>query len=567
MRFNDNIRIRKNIVNVILLLILAVLLYKIIFLHTLKVHNEKTLREKGINQSTKIVNLKSYRGNIFDRNGNAIALTVPIKEIIIDPTLLDKQLYSKVANLLNISKQELVNKINNKSSRRYLKIKSNLEFNDPIVTNFRKFINTQHRLYNSKTKKYYSRYIGGAVILDTGTKRYYPQTNSSAALIGLVNKNNVGISGIEQAYNSVLYSKDGKKLMAFAGKDVYANVKMLQEQKQGKDIVLTINNDIQYFAYTAVKSTVDKYNANYGSAIILTPSGEVLAMVNYPSDNPNNRDNYIAKNYRNRVLANSIEVGSTMKPFIVSLALDKQKINLNEFINVSRAISIYKPDNKYKKLTPRQIIEKSHNLGIISIGELLSKKDIWGMLKNLGFGNNVNIIPNIENNGILKHSSKWSKSDKYTITFGYGPMNATLAQLARAYLVFLNDGAITDLKIIKDNKKTKFKQVFSKESILEMVKILDSTVSDTASGYAAQIKDYDIAGKTGTTQLLNKNGKGYDKDRHGTFFAGFVPAYKPKYLMIVNINNPKTRVAEGSNIAAPVFKNAMVNILKLETVH
>ncbi len=566
MRLDDNIKIRRNIINLILLVMLAVLLYKLTILHTLKVHNEKTLREKGINQTIKTVNLKSYRGNIFDRNNNVIALTVPLKDIVIDPTLLNKQLYDKVANLLNISKKELINKINTRSSRRYLKIKSNLELNDALLISVNKFINKKHKIYNAKTKKYNKKYIGGAIILDTTTKRYYTQTNSSAPLIGLVNKDNIGISGIEQAYNSILDSKDGKKLMAFADRDVYANVKMLKEPKQGKDIALTIDNGIQYFTYIAVKRTVDKYNADYGAAIVLAPNGEVLAIVNYPSDNPNDRKNYQAKNYRNRVLANSVEVGSTMKPFMVLLALDKQKLKPDKLVSVSSAISVYKPDNKYKQLTPKQIIQKSHNLGIIRIGEQLRKKDIWTMLTNLGFGESVNIIPNVESAGILKHYSKWSKSDKYTITFGYGPMNATLAQLAKAYLVFLNNGAITELKIIKDNKKAKFRQIFSKKSTLEVVKMLDSTVSNIASGYAAQIKGYDIAGKTGTTQLLNKNGTGYDKHRHGTFFAGFVPAYKPKYLMIVNINNPKTSIAEGSNIAAPIFKKAMINILKLETL-
>ena len=650
---------RRYVIYLILVIIFLGLVFRIVTLHLSKTNNEETLRERGIFQSIKSVLIKGYRGNIVDRNNKIMALTVPLKSVIIDPEqlinylsadyldhekqdfinqfsplvrqkLISQSIYKKVAKLLNIKTKKLTNLIKNSNhntktivlrkssdqktqklvnklidqysieqtnaifsrkinqkiyqkiakvfmmtsqelktalinspSRKRLKIQSNLELNSQRLSDIYFLKNTAHKV-SYKNNRYKEIPLGGAILLESNAKRYYPQARTAAALLGLTNKKkSFGIEGLEKTYNHILRSKDGKKEMAVAGdKEYYADVRILVEPKQGNDLQLTIDNNIQYFAYAALKKAVDKHKGAYGAAIVTNADGEILAMANYPSINPNDRSHYNPTSYRNRILLDAIEVGSTMKPFTTLLGLEKQRITPNEVIDLTQAIGRYKPD-KHKKLTPTQIIQKSHNLGIVTIGQRLTKEEMWDMFVKLRFGQATGVMLNMENSGLLKHYDDWHLSDKRALAFGYGPMHTTLAQLARAYLIFLNQGKIRNLTLIKNDKTDKqTTQIFSPKVIAQMVKILDSTVSQTASGYAAQIKGYDVAGKTGTTRLLKKDGSGYDKARHGTFFAGFAPSYQAKYLAIVQIHDPAGRYSSGSNVAAPAFKEIMENILK-----
>lgn len=650
--------IRLIIVYLGLVFMLLFLCWKIVFLHLSKTDNEKTLREKGVNQSIRTVKVRGYRGNIYDRNGEVMALTVPYKDIVIDPELLieflsadytnktqqnflkqfadlvlenkgttlgaykkiarianlnftkfranmtallgtkslliknnnkgfsqkmarlirayytrrvhrvfdrriNQKITHKIANALNLSYAQLKQALLNSKSRKQLKIRKYLNLNDKILFKTQRLIRAKQKV-SYRNNRFNNKYFGGAILLSSQTKRYYPQANTSAALLGLTNTDNQGIEGIEKTYNDLLQGKDGKKLMAFSGGyEPFADVKMLDTPKQGQNLNLSIDNNIQYFAFDAIKKMVDATTATYGSAIVLKKNGEVLAMANYPSINPNDRRFYKPKLYRNRIILNAIELGSTMKPFTALLGFELKRITSAEKFDLTKAIGHIKPD-RHKKLTTEQVIQKSHNLGIVSIGERITKAEMWTMFNNLGFGQNSGVLPMLENKGLLRDHKKWRTSDKRTISYGYGPMNATLAQLARAYLVFLNQGKIIDLSLVSnENTKPNSKTIFSKRAIDEMLKILDSTVSQSASGYAAQIRGHEVAGKTGTTRLLKKGG-GYDDKRHSTFFAGFSPVYDPKYLVIVNIHNPKGKKQAGSNVAAPVFKNIMQNILKFE---
>lgn len=642
----------------ILVIIALVLLGRVSTLHLSKVDNDKTLREKGIYQSIRTVIIKGYRGNIVDRNGDIMALSLPLKNIIIDPEQLvdflaadflvqekdrfisrfvrlikedpniPKTLYHKVSHLLdlknkvlmaklsslgvavhfiddkpnpllsekvkrltddylnrridiifrdkinqatyqsiakalNISTLDLQNALKNSPSRKYLKILANISIESSTYKNVKHLLSQKQRIFY-KNNRYNNKYFGGAILVESSVKRYYPQAEVSAALLGLTNVDNQGIEGLEKAYDFSLQGRDGKKQMAFSGdKQAFADIKVIQPAKQGQDLVLTIDNNIQYYTYAAIEAIVKEKKAKYGCAIVVNPQGEVLAMVNYPSTNPNNRQNHQPQLYRNRVLLDAIEVGSTMKPFTALFALEKKYIKPDEVLDLTQTIGQHKPD-KYSTLTITQVIQKSHNLGILKIGQTLKKAEMWEMLSRLRFGQSSGVMPNMENAGLLRHYKNWYLADKYAISFGYGPMNTTLAQLARAYLVFLNQGYITDLSLVKNQEKPKPEPVFNPSAISEMVKMLDKTVSKKGSGRRAEIEGYEVAGKTGTTRLKKPQGKGYDPNRHSTFFAGFAPVYKPKYLMVVHIYDPQGNYVGGSNVAAPAFKLAMENILKFQ---
>ena len=644
------------IVYIILIGLVLILFWRIVTLHLSQTDSQKTLREKGINQSIRTVPILGYRGNIFDRNGDVLALSVPLKSVIIDPerfieflradflvptekkyltdlakiikkypgistklykkisnsfnlkqTLLTQKLatlgtkvkfsrthshpalvksidmlirrylnacidtifttkinapiYTGIAQALNISIPQFILALKSSSSRKYLKIATDLSIEHSVYKNIKNILSKKQRVFY-KNGRYSEQYLYGAILIESQVKRYYPQAEVSAALLGFTNSDDKGIEGLEKYYDPLLAGKNGKKQMAFSGDSLpYADIGIVTEAKQGQDLHLTIDNNIQYYTYAAIESIVKQKQAKYGSAIVVNPNGEILAMVNYPSTDPNDRSQYQPKLYRNRVLLDALEVGSIMKPFTALFGLEKGRIKSDEVLDLTKAIAHHKPD-KYATLTISQVIQKSHNLGILSISERLSKQEIWTMLSHLGFGQNSGALPSIENSGILKHYKKWYLSDKRSISFGYGPMNTTLAQLAKAYLVFLNQGRITDLKLKKTQQKAKFKPVFNQQAITALVSMLDKTVSNKGSGHRAQIKDYDVAGKTGTTRLRKKNAKGYDENRHSAFFAGFAPTYQPQYLVIVHIYEPKGRYAGGASVGAPAFKLIMKNILK-----
>ena len=416
--------------------------------------------------------------------------------------------------------------------------------------------------------------VSGVAIQSSGF-RYYPKTKSTAPLLGRTNNNNIGVFGIEAEFDRYLAGVNGIKIMKDnkSNSNIYHQAETLQELKNGEDVKLTIDADIQFHVYNAIKESAEFHEADSASAIVLSPNGEILALANYPSANPNDRKSFDAEEYRNRVLADKIEPGSTMKPFTMLLALDKGVITAteDELIDVTERIGNHRPDEKYTEITVKLILEKSHNLGTINISERLENEDFYNAWKKLGFGESLGLMPSIENPGILRHFSTWGLTDKRSISFGHGPMNTNLAQLARAYLVFANDGALPTLKLIKDgNIDTKKQQVFSPESTKRIAEILDSVTSMKGSGYRAIIDGYDVAGKTGTAEMVI-DGKYSKEGQKRTYFVGFSPVINPKYIIAVRLDYPKKcfvywdptlrNRCEGSNSAAMAFKVAMERIL------
>ncbi len=416
--------------------------------------------------------------------------------------------------------------------------------------------------------------IAGVAIESDGF-RYYPKKDSMASLIGKTNSENIGVFGIESEYDQYLAGINGVKRLA-DNKDnsnIYYDAEMIKKFKEGEDLNLTIDSDIQFHVFNAIKEQAEFHEADSAAAIVLSPNGEILALANYPSTNPNNHQSYSADDYRNRVFSDKTEPGSTMKPFTMLLALDKGVITAtdDELIDVKNRVGNILPDKKYFEMTIQQILEKSHNLGTVMVAENIKNEDFYNTWEKLGFGRSLGVMPSIENPGVLRHYSNWGLADKRSISFGHGPMNMNLAQLARAYLVFANEGALPSLKLLKiDNQNEAFTQVFTPESTKRISQILDSVASDNGSGYRAVIDGYSVAGKTGTAEMVI-DGQ-YNKDgAKRTYFVGYSPADKPKYIMAVRLDYPKKcfvswdptmrNRCEGSNSASMAFKKAMERIL------
>ena len=595
-------RNRQSLVKICFIAIVIIFIYRAFSVTDIKA-NDIPLKAKASKNSEFSLVEKSIRGNILDRNNNLLAINLIHKKINLDPMIIQEEYIDLLADALEMPRMDFREQIIEKkiNKRKYFIVKEKLKVNDPILKNIAELQKKRSKVCFKTSKnptvtlidkakkiigmkptakemtevnKCARQRIAG-VAIESGGFRYYPKKDSIAPLIGKTNSENIGVFGIESEYDQYLAGINGVKRLA-DNKDnsnIYYDAEMIKKFKQGEDLKLTIDSDIQFHVFNAIKEQAEFHEADSAAAIVLSPNGEILALANYPSTNPNNHQSYSADDYRNRVFSDKTEPGSTMKPFTMLLALDKGVITAtdDELIDVKNRVGNIPPDKKYFEMTIQQILEKSHNLGTVMVAENIENEEFYDTWEKLGFGRSLGVMPGTENSGVLRHFSNWGLADKRSLSFGHGPMNTNLAQLARAYLVFANDGALPSLKLLKDdNKNESITQVFTPESTQRISQILDSVASDNGSGYRAVIDGYSVAGKTGTDEMVI-DGQ-YNKDgAKRTYFVGYSPADKPKYIMAVRLDYPKKcfvswdptmrNRCEGSNSASMAFKKAMERIL------
>ena len=594
---------RQALVKICFIAIVFIFIYRAFSISDIKA-NDVSLKIKASNKAEHTIKENSIRGNILDRKGNILAINLIHKKINLDPMIIQDEYIEALAEALMIPIEEFRDAIENKraNNRKYYIARKDLKVTDPILNNIARLkqkkqwlevcetklispsnnlidkakllIGIEPELKEKIEKKSCNKKIIAGVEIESNAFRYYPKKDSIAPLLGKTNIENAGVFGIEAEYDQYLAGIGGVKKITDdkEGSNIYYETEIIKEFENGTDINLTIDADIQFHVFNAIKEQAEFHDADAASAIVLSPNGEILALANYPSTDPNNHQNYSADDYRNRVLSDKTEPGSTMKPFTMLLALDKGVISAtdDELIDVTERVGKILPDNKYFEMTIQLILEKSHNLGTIVVSERLENEDFYNSWNKLGFGKSLGLMPSIENPGQLRHYSKWGLSDKRSLSFGHGPMTTNLAQLARAYLIFANEGALPSLKLIKNTYDDQMQQVFTPESTQRIAEILDSVTSMKGSGYRAVIDGYEVAGKTGTAEMVI-DGK-YSKDgAKRTYFVGFSPVINPKYIMAVRLDYPKKcfvswdptlrNRCEGSNSAAMAFQKAMERIL------
>ena len=595
-------RNRQALVKICFVLIVLIFTYRAFSVSEIQA-NDISLKTKASKNSEFALVEKSMRGNILDRNNNLLAINLIHKKINLDPMIIQDEYIDLLAEALEIPFQDFRDQIANKKAnkRKYFIVKDKLKVNDPIlkkiselkkmrskvcfkevkvpsltlVDKAKKVIGMKPTIKESIEVNECSRQKIAGVAIESSGFRYYPKKDSIAPLIGKINSENIGVFGIEAEYDRYLAGVNGIKRIADNknNSNIYYDAETIKKFEDGENLTLTIDSDIQFHVFNAIKEQAEFHEADSAAAIVLSPNGEILALANYPSTNPNNLESYSADDYRNRVFSDKTEPGSTMKPFTMLLALDKGIITAtdDELIDVTKRVANIKPDNKFFQMTIQRILEKSHNLGTVMVAENIENEDFYNTWQKLGFGKSLGVMPGTENQGELRHFSNWRDSDKRSLSFGHGPMTTNLAQLARAYLVFANEGSIPSLKLIKtENYNDSLEQVFTPESTKRISEILDSVASDNGSGYRAVIDGYSIAGKTGTAEMVI-DGK-YSKDgAKRTYFVGYSPADKPKYIMAVRLDHPKKcfvswdptlrNRCEGSNSASMAFQKAMQRIL------
>ena len=600
-------RNRQALVKICFTVIVLVFTYRALTVSEIRA-NDISLKVKASKNSDFSLVEKSMRGNILDRNDNLLAINLIHKKINLDPMIIQDEYIDLLAEALELPYQDFRNEILEKraNNRKYFIVKDKLKVNDPILENIselkkirskvcfkevktptlslidkaKKVIGMKLTIKESFEVEKCSRQTIAGVAIESSGFRYYPKKDSIAPLIGKINSENIGVFGIEAEYDRYLAGMDGIKRIADNknNSNIYYDAEIIKKFEEGENLSLTIDSDIQFQVFNAIKEQAEFHEADSAAAIVLSPNGEILALANYPSTNPNNLESYNPDDYRNRVFSDKTEPGSTMKPFTMLLALDKGIITAtdDELIDVTKRVANIKPDDKFFQMTIQRILEKSHNLGTVMVAENIENEDFYNAWEKLGFGRSLGVMPGTENQGELKHYSSWRDSDRRSLSFGHGPMTTNLAQLARAYLVFANEGAIPSLKLIKsENNNESLEQVFTAESTKRISEILDSVASDNGSGYRAVIDGYSIAGKTGTAEMVI-DGQ-YSKDgAKRTYFVGYSPAEKPKYIMAVRLDYPKKcfvswdptlrNRCEGSNSAAMAFQKAMKRILINDSV-
>ena len=595
-------RNRQALVKICFILIVIIFTYRAFTISEIQANNASLKSKASKNSEFSLVE-KPIRGNILDRHDNLLAINLIHKKINLDPMIIQDEYVDLLADALELPREEFKEEIAIKKSnnRKYFIVKDKLRVNDPILKNVaelkkrrskvcftevktpslslidkaKKVIGMKPSIKESYEVNKCSRQKIAGVAIESSGFRYYPKKDSIAPLIGKINSDNIGVFGIEAEYDQYLAGINGIKRIA-DNKDnsnIYYDAEIIKNLKEGENLKLTIDSDIQFHVFNAIKEQAEFHEADSAAAIVLSPNGEILALANYPSTNPNNLENYSADDYRNRVLSDKTEPGSTMKPFTMLLALDKGIITAtdDELIDVTKRVANIKPDNKFFQMTIQRILEKSHNLGTVMVAENIENEDFYNTWEKLGFGSSLGIMPGTENQGELRHFSSWRDSDKRSLSFGHGPMTTNLAQLARAYLVFANEGSMPSLKLIKSEyHNDSLEDIFTPESTKRISEILDSVASDNGSGYRAVIDGYSVAGKTGTAEMVI-DGQ-YSKDgAKRTYFVGYSPAAKPKYIMAVRLDHPKKcfvswdptlrNRCEGSNSAAMAFQKAMQRIL------
>ena len=501
---------------------------------------------KGVRGTQRELELPASRGKILDRNGQVIATSLEAKSVIAYndtvPDNLAADKVQKLASLLQMSESDLRKKL--KEERKQVFLKRQV---DPVVA--------------QQIKQLEIPGIG----LNNEYRRFYPEGEAMAHVVGFTNVNDKGQEGMELSRETELAGHPGQRRVVVdrLGR-VVEDVAILQLPQNGKDLNLSIDSKIQFLAYNAVKDAVEKHHAKAGGAVVLdTQTGEILALANYPSYNPNDRRYLTGEQLRNRVLTDTFEPGSTIKPLTISIALEKGAIkpDTNMVIGASYLVGP-KPitdTHPYGNLTVAQVIQKSSNIGTAKIAmNHLSPEEMWDFYTAVGLGQSPKIGFPGAVAGTVHPFKKWMPTDQARIAFGYG-ISASLFQVARAYTVFARDGELVPLTIERSPEFKPGTRVLSAKTAIEMRNMMEAVTEPGGTAVKAQTEGYRVGGKTGTAHKLV--GKGYGNS-YRAYFAGIAPISAPRIIVAVMIDEPTGGSHYGGDVAAPVFSTIVGETLR-----
>jgi cell division protein FtsI (penicillin-binding protein 3) len=398
-------------------------------------------------------------------------------------------------------------------------------------------------------------------------KRLYPEGEAAAHIVGFTNVEDQGQEGVELIFQKQLAGQAGSRrvIKDRLGRVVEA-VGETVHPVDGKDLQLSIDSKVQFYAYQTLRDAVKEHKAKAGSVVVLdAQTGEILALANYPSYSPSRRVNLSGEQLRNRALTDSFEPGSTMKPFTVALALEQGLVKPETMIQtapgrINITGSTISDVHTYGMLSVNEVIQKSSNVGTVKIAMQLEPREMWEMFTELGFGQKPALpFPGVVG-GRLRPYKSWRPIEQATMSYGYG-VSGSLFQMARAYTVFARDGEIVPATMMKAEQQVQGTRVISVANAKAMRKMLQMAAGPGGTGQKAQTIGYSVGGKSGTAR--KQEGKGYASKKYRGFFVGIAPVEQPRIVVAVMIDEPSNGVYYGGAVAAPVFSQTVQQTLRL----
>ncbi len=509
------------------------------------------LQQKGDARYSRSLVLQANRGKITDRNGELLAISSPVESIWASPpdVEMDKPQKLALAKLLGMKTAEIDKKVANTA---------------------REFVYLKRRMSPDLAAKVMSLDIPG-IFTQREYKRFYPAGDVTAHLVGFTGIDDNGQEGFELAQNSVLAGKAGsRRVIQDRQGHIVEDLEAVKVPQDGHDLVLSIDRRLQYLAFRELAKAVELHKAKAGAAIILdAKTGEVLAMVNLPTYNPNHPVNIVGKT-RNRAITDTFEPGSTMKPVTASAAMQFGDFKPDTKIQTAPGSMSIGPatihdSHMHGILTVAQVIQKSSNVGAAKMALSLKREELWSAFNQLGFGARSGIGFPGEASGILRPYKTWRPIEQATMSFGHG-ISVTLLQLARAYTVFTNDGELKPVSLFKLSESPVGRQVFSAQVANDVKAMLELVVQPGGTALKAQVAGYRVGGKTGTAHKIGSHG--YEEDKYVASFVGIAPVSNPRLIMAVMIDEPSIEKDGyyGGATAAPVFSTVMADALRMLSV-
>ena len=507
-------------------------------------------QRQGEVRFVRTLELPASRGRIMDRNGLILASNIPAASIWAIPedvTATPAQL-KELAQLLEIPLAELSSKLGNED-KSFVWLKRQVE--EPVAK----------RITELGLK---------GIHQDSGFKRQYPDGEATAHVIGFTNIENTGLDGMELTFEKHLLGRAGSRRVIKDGKGrVVEDIRDKVPPVDGKDLQLSLDSKVQFFAYQKLRETVTAQKAKGGSVVVLDAvTGEVLALANYPSYMPDKRKNLTGEQLRNRAVTDTFEPGSTMKPITVAMALESGRVTPQTLIDTGPgryAIGGFNitDTHNYGTLTVEGVIQKSSNVGALKIAQKMSPHEMWDTFTALGYGQKPQIQFRGAVTGRVRPWKTWRPVDQATMSYGYG-LSASLFQMAHSYTAFAHDGRIIPLTMLKSTEPAVGVKVFSPENAQAVRRMLQMAASPGGTGQLAQTVGYSVGGKSGTAH--KQVGKGYASDKYRAWFAGMAPIDTPRIIVAVMIDEPSNGQYFGGVVAAPVFSEVVQQTLRLMNV-
>ncbi|MDH4047765.1 MAG: penicillin-binding transpeptidase domain-containing protein [Gammaproteobacteria bacterium] len=544
---------RRFVVRVMLVMVFFVLAASSLMARAvhLQVLNKDFLNQQADSRHLRTEKISAHRGSIVDRNGEPLAISTPVDSVWANP----KELAAAVDRVPQLAKA--------------LKLDSQLLMRRITQSMDKEFLYLKRHLSPEQAQQVMALKLPGVNVLRE-YRRYYPSGEVSGHLVGFTSVDDDGQEGLELEFNHWLSGESGAKrvLKDRLGRAV-ENVESIRPPHHGRDLRTSIDLRLQYLAYRALKSAIRQHKAESGSIVLLdVQTGEVLAMVNQPTYNPNDRAQYSAERYRNRAITDIFEPGSSIKPLILAAALESGRYRPSSTVDTAPGFVVVGPKkiedkNNLGRVSLTTVLSRSSNVGVTKVAMSLEPDQLWNTMTQFGLGALTSSGFPGESAGLLTHYNHWQEISQATLAYGYG-VSVTPLQLAQAYAALGNDGEMRPVSLIALDKPNEGERILSSDTSAAIRRMMEEVVRPGGTGTKASIPGYRVAGKTGTTWKFAAGG--YSHDKYLSIFAGLAPASDPRLAAVVIIDEPTGDLYYGSDVAAPVFADVISESLRLMAV-